>query len=671
MKPKRWQDIILQQFGHEQTQSVVVVDPDHLMQDDVLIRVYRKIQYYVDLSPGPGPRFPFSASCGINRAQLTQEGTMGATAIGAGSSISFDEQQITIRLDRKLFTPWRWELVTGLILRLQRFMADMRAGSDGLQGTNHLLERLLRRPWRHSALDLLSQLVYLLLIPTDHFLVRLDREIDLSFVDEEGADCYKWQPGHPGRPPWPAQLMFRLLLLMFLFGVPFETQLVLELQANLLWRWFIGLGVLEKVPDHSALHDFRQRLGPERFVRLLARILVVCQEWGLVGNLHLYFDCTAVLASATAFTPYQRAVLLAMAINRYLDLLEAHQVPDPSLLVSLRQLVIEVALEAVGSDSLNKVSPEQMARSLVRWEEKAKAMAQGPRWQEPMTQAVVEAAAEERPPTDRQGLLQVAKRLLAALPRAQGDLDARVGKTSNCWVFCGYLAGYVVDGLLGVVTAVVFAAGNAWQAALLSPALVQHQAHIVGQAQDMTIDSAFDYPEVHQALEVAGLKGYVASRDHHSPEGRFGPDRFTWTEEGRLICPRDGPDREMKAIRTHGDGRVTFQGTGCADCPLRGRCAGEDRSGSRSLTIHPQDHRRWLANRAANQSEEYKQAQKQRMAWENVFGHGNTYHHGDKAPYRSQPMNEIAEVMTVIAVNLEKMVRYGNRKRSLQAGTPA
>ncbi len=49
------------------------------------------------------------------------------------------------------------------------------------------------------------------------------------------------------------------------------------------------------------------------------------------------------------------------------------------------------------------------------------------------------------------------------------------------------------------------------------------------------------------------------------------------------------------------------------------------------------------------------------MAWENVFGHGNTYHHGDKAPYRSKPMNFIAQVMTVVAIDLEKMVRYGNQ----------
>lgn len=612
---------------------------------------------------------------------------MGATAISNGSTIGFNEQQVIIHLDRKLFTPWHWELVTGLILHLQRFVAGVLEEGEGLEGASWLLGQLWHRPWRHSALDLLSQLVYLLLIPTEHFLVRLDREVDLSFVDEECADCYKWQPGKPGRPPWPAQLMFRLLLLMFLFGVPCETQLVLELQVNLLWRWFVGLGVLEKVPDHSTLHDFRKRLGPQRFVRLLARILVLCQEWGLVGNLHLYFDCTAVLASATAFTPYQRAVLLALAINRYLERLEAQQVADPStalrlrsgqgsgqapsLVVSLRQLVVEVALEAVGSDSLHKVSPEQIARSLARWEEQAEAMPQGPHWQAPLTQAVVEATAEETPPTDRQGLLRIARCLLAALPRARGDLDARVGKANNWLVFCGYLAGYVVDGLFGLVTALVFATGNAWQAALVSPALAQHQAHIVSQARDMTIDSAFDYPEVYQVLEAAGLKGYIASRDHRGPEGQFGPDRFTWTEEGRLICPREGSEREMKPMRTHGDGRVTYQGTGCAHCSLHDQCVGKDGSGPRSLTIQPEDHRRWLANRAANQTEEYKQAQKRRLAWENVFGHGNTYHHGDKAPYRSQPMNQIAEVMTVIAVNLEKMVHYGNRKRLLQAETPA
>jgi len=491
--------------------------------------------------------------------------------------------------------------------------------------------------------------------------------VDLSFVDEECADCYKWKPGKPGRPPWPAQLMFRLLLLMFLFAVPYETQLVLELQANLLWRWFIGLGVLEKAPDHSTLHTFRKRLGPERFVRILARILSLCQERGLIGNEDLYFDFTAVHASAVAFTPYRRALLLALALNRYLDLLEAGQAFDQPLLETLRGLVIEVALEAVDSKSLEKVSPEQLEKSLTRLEEKVASMPQGPRWQEPMEKAVEEAATTETPPTDRKGLLKLAKRLLAVLPQARGDLDARLGKVSD-WEFCfGYLAGYVIDGLLGIITAVLLATANAWQAAFLSPALCQHQAHVPGKPGSMTIDSAFDFPEVHQVLDESEIKGYVASRDHRGPKGCFGPECFTW-KEGRLFCPNEQP---MVAVKTHSDDKATYQGQECATCGLREQCVGQEAQKPRTITVHPAHHRRWQENRVANRSEEHKQAQKRRLAWENVFGHGNTYHHGDKAPYRSQPMNDIAQVMTVIALNLEKVIRYSHRKRPLQAGTSA
>jgi len=580
--------------------------------------------------------------------------------------MSFDEQQIIIHLPRKLFTPWRWKVVTGLIHRLQQFMAGVKAEDNDLEGTDLTMRQIMRRPWRHSALDVLSQVLYLLLIPTAHFLVRLDQELDLSFVDEECADCYKWKPGKPGRPPWPAQLMFRLLLLMFLFAVPYETQLVMELQANLLWRWFIGLGVLEKVPDHSTLHTFRKRLGPERFVRILARILSLCQERGLIGNEDLYFDFTAVHASAVAFTPYQRALLLALALNRYLDLLEAGQAFDQPLLETLRGLVIEVALEAVGSKSLEKVSPERLEKSLARLEEKVASMPQGPHWQEPVEKAVEEeAATTEAPPTDRKGLLKLARRLPAALPQARGDLDARLGKVSN-WEFCfGYLAGYVIDGLLGIITAVVPATANAWQAAFFASALHQHQAHVPGKAKSMTIDSAFDFPEVYRALDQAEIKGYIASRDHRGPKGCFGPECFTW-QEGLLFCPNEQP---MMAVQTHKDDKVTYRGQQCATCGLREQCVGQEAQKPRTITVHPVHHHRWQENRVANRSEEHKQAQKRRLAWENVFGHGNTYHHGDKAPYRSQSMNDIAQVMTAIALNLEKMVCYGHRKQPLQVGT--
>lgn len=54
-------------------------------------------------------------------------------------------------------------------------------------------------------------------------------------------------------------VLFKLLLLGYLFGIRNERQLIREVQVNVAYRWFLGLRLTDKVPDASTLSQNRCR----------------------------------------------------------------------------------------------------------------------------------------------------------------------------------------------------------------------------------------------------------------------------------------------------------------------------------------------------------------------------------------------------------------------------
>lgn len=96
-----------------------------------------------------------------------------------------------------------------------------------------------------------------------------------------------------------------------------------------------------------------------------------------------YFDFTGVEASATQLTPYQRVVVLAKALNAYVEGLDDHTIAEDEELASvLRRLIIEVARDVLSGKhpSVEKLSVKQLARSLDRMDERVEEMPEGPRW---------------------------------------------------------------------------------------------------------------------------------------------------------------------------------------------------------------------------------------------------------------------------------------------------
>jgi transposase len=574
-----------------------------------------------------------------------------------GSKLTVKEAGIEIWLPKKVFGAGWLALVERLLSAIgagqvisfsQRVMTDRGAGADAPR-------------WKESGQDVLSWVLYQLKVASHHELVRLWSVIDWAAINRIAGAAYK--NAHGGRPAWaPAQLV-AILILMFLYGIGYETTIIARVKENIVWGWFCGFSLFGPFPAHDALYDFRKRVGLDRFEQVLTIVVQACLEAGLIANELVHFDLTPVVASAHRWSPYERAVVLSRALLRYLDLVWAEQRPAEPFPEALRALAVEVALAVLPHQSLKKVKPERVAESLERWAEESEAAATP--WQansEEIVQAVLSEAEEvaRLDPAEREDLrgrlVQVGKKILAQLPHTRGDRDARVGRTTNYTWFCGYLLGFVVDGAHQVITAVVWAAGNVKQATLLKPALQAHQQRL-DKPNEVATDSAFDDPAVHTYLDQERIVGHITSRAHPPPaDGGYGTDRVTWQEgEAHPLCPHQKP---LTPIGRPQQGRQTYQGTACARCPIYQRCYPSGAGQAKQFSLNPAEHRRWQENRTHCQTEAYQTARQARFVSEGRFGLAKSNHRAGKAPYRSDEMNHIAGVLIAIVLNGRLLARH-------------
>jgi transposase len=90
-------------------------------------------------------------------------------------------------------------------------------------------------------------------IPRDHLLRGVDRFLDLSKFRQHLAPFYS----PTGRPSIDPELMVRMLVLGYCFGIRSERRLCEEVHLNLAYRWFCRLGLEDGVPHHSTFSKNR------------------------------------------------------------------------------------------------------------------------------------------------------------------------------------------------------------------------------------------------------------------------------------------------------------------------------------------------------------------------------------------------------------------------------
>jgi transposase len=177
-------------------------------------------------------------------------------------------------------------------------------------------------------------------VPKDHLLRGIDNFFDAGDLRQHMASFYS----HTGRPSIDPELIIRMLIIGYCFGIRSERRLCEEVHLNLAYRWFCRLGLEDAVPDHSTFSKNRHgRFRDSDMLRhVFESVLRRCMSEGLVGGEGFAIDASVIKADAnrtrgiagTEAIDWGRGEGPSRAAREYLATLDANdtdaQAMDPS-----------------------------------------------------------------------------------------------------------------------------------------------------------------------------------------------------------------------------------------------------------------------------------------------------------------------------------------------------
>jgi len=177
-------------------------------------------------------------------------------------------------------------------------------------------------------------------VPSNHLLRGIDRFLDLSELRRHLSPCYS----HTGRPSIDPELLIRMLIVGYCFGIRSERRLCEEVHLNLAYRWFCRLGLEDVIPDHSTFSKNRHgRFRDNDTLRFVfEKVLERCVGEGLVRGEGFAVDASVIKADANRTrgvagteATWDRESSLSRPVREYLEALDAAEEREPPKNISL------------------------------------------------------------------------------------------------------------------------------------------------------------------------------------------------------------------------------------------------------------------------------------------------------------------------------------------------
>ena len=437
------------------------------------------------------------------------------------------------------------------------------------------------------------------LVPEDHFVRKLERALDLSFVYEETAHLYR---SKYGRPPIDPVVFVKSLLLGFLYGIPSERQIEVWCADSNAFRWYLGIDLDGQVPDHSTISQLRRRKPAFRkvFRRLFEEVVRQCAEAGLVSGRLAVTDSTHVKANASRASEY--LVEMPEEAGNYWERLDGYE-----------------------EDGLEELKRRTGKRR-------------------------------------RKRTKQIKKDKLRSKKRVSRT-DSESGHLNRPDKPRGphYLSHQTLDGDHGIITGVTVTPGDVYNSAPYLEQ-IEHIHRNVVPIQAAAADSAYDFPLAHRVLEELGIDFFVRPQlVHDRTKVEFKRDAFTYdASQDVYLCPTENILRPKGLYRS--DSGLFWEywadKKDCGSCPLREKClSAEDKRGARKLldsyfkpSVQRHLSRRW--------EPECRDALRQRQIWcEGTFAIQKRCHNLTRALRRGLEAAEDHCLLSATALNLKRLLK--------------
>lgn len=363
------------------------------------------------------------------------------------------------------------------------------------------------------------------LVPKDHLLRKIDKYIDFSFINEI---CRPYYCENNGRPSIEPEIMFRMLFIGYLYGIRSERRLVEEVNVNIAYRWFLGYGLEDKIPDASVIWQNRlRRFKGTNVPRIIFdNILLQAMEHGLVGGKILYTDSTHLKANANK--------------NKYIE--ETVQVEAQEYIADLNKAV-------------NEDRVKHGKKPLVFKDEPVKP-------EEDDNEDYFDDDSGSSNNSDE------TKTVKASTTDPDSGYMHRDGKPLGFF----YLDHRTVDSRFNIITDTFVTPGNVNDVKPYINRLTYQIDKFGFDVQTVGLDAGYNTTPLCKRLEELGISAAMGKRRGCQKKGKYGKYKFKYDPEKEIyICPEGFC---LNYVTTNRNGYKEFkcEKGRCDNCPRRGEC---------------------------------------------------------------------------------------------------